>query len=113
MQNAVGGVALRPDEQQDIIPLGKRVYLLAQFRSRADRMAVDLCNDIAFTDAGVFSGAAGANILNNSAFQLRRSADLVADIGREIGDGDAENPTGILSGGRSLFGFALLLEFTD
>src|ERR1700685_2748973 len=61
VDDAVAGVALVPDEQQDVLALGIGVDLVDELLGRGDGLAVDLEDDVAGDDSGVIGGAAGAN----------------------------------------------------
>ncbi len=78
MDDAVAGVALGPDQQQDVLAVRVAVDHADELLGRGDRLAVDLEDHVAGDDAGVIRRAAGTHTADRRAVHLRRNAELLA-----------------------------------
>ena len=90
VEDAVGGVALGPDEQEDVFAVGGGVDVIYELGGRGDGMAVDLLDDVSGSEACVFCGAGGAYALDDDSVDVGGQVELLADVGAEVVYGEAE-----------------------
>jgi hypothetical protein len=107
-----GGSALRPDEEQDVLPRRHGVDLVDEVVGAFHRMPVDFEDDVARSKAGIVSRAGGAHALDCGAVHLGGNVQLRAKVGREVRDGEAEFAVLLIGGVVGGF-FSLFVELAD
>ena len=86
----VGGTAVRPDEEQDVLAVRDRVHLVDEAVGTFDRVPVDFEDDIARGKTGIICRAGGSNALNCRTLDLRRHVQLRAKVGCKVCDRNAK-----------------------
>ena len=81
MEGAVAGVALGPDQQQQVFALRALVYCAGKLACRRGRFAVDFHDHVAGLKAGIVGRAGRAHALDDNAVKLIGRVDLLALVG--------------------------------
>jgi hypothetical protein len=90
VDHAVACIALRPDQQKQVLAGGICVHVADEVLSRGDRLAIDFEDDVSGCETSIFCRARGADALDGYAVNLRRNAELLPRILIEVSYGETE-----------------------
>jgi hypothetical protein len=81
VDGAIAGIAFGPDEQEQVVAGGVLMHLVGKFAGGLSGFAVHFKDDVARLEAGVFSGAAGADLLDDDAMDMFGDVQLLPGLG--------------------------------
>jgi hypothetical protein len=90
VDDAIGCASAGPDEEQDVFACGGGVDFGDELIGAGYGVTIDFEDDVARGQACVFSRAGGLYALNGCAVDFSGEVELLANVGGDIADGDAE-----------------------
>lgn len=90
VDGAIAGVALGPDQEQDVFTCRVVMDLVGELAGRAGGMTIDLEDDVSGLEAGIFCRAGGTDVLYDDTAELVGRVDLLPEVRREVTYGEAK-----------------------
>src|SRR5579871_3929732 len=90
MNDAIGGASARPDQQKDVLARRGGPDFTDKLVSAGYGMAVDLNDDVAGSEAGIFGGAGRPYAFDSRSVHLFRDVELLTEIVVEVAYRDAQ-----------------------